>query len=160
MSAFVVRLADVDDAGGIARVHVESWRETYARLVEPGELDVLSVERRADRWRTMLSDGTVAWVADDARGTFGFASVVADDSPEAPRPLVLACIYVLADRLGSGAGQALLDAALGDAPASLFVAEDNPRAIRFYERNGFTLDGRSEEHLMVRTAIRSVRMVR
>ena len=160
MSDYVVRRADVKDAEGIARVHVESWRETYARLVEPGELDALSVERRADRWRAMLSDGALAWVADDARGTFGFASVVADDSPDGPRPLVLACIYVLADRHGSGAGQALLDAALGDAPASLFVAEDNPRAIRFYERNGFALDGTVEEHLMVRTAIRSVRMVR
>jgi len=35
----------------------------------------------------------------------------------------------------------LLDAALGDQPALLWVAEQNPRAIAFYQRNGFSFDG-------------------
>ena len=42
---------------------------------------------------------------------------------------------------GSGTGQALLDAAVGDRPAFLWTAEDNPRAQAFYRRNGFIADG-------------------
>src|SRR5699024_7805448 len=40
-----------------------------------------------------------------------------------------------------GLARALVDALLGDAPASLWVAEDNPRARRFYEKLGFAADG-------------------
>jgi RimJ/RimL family protein N-acetyltransferase len=54
----------------------------------------------------------------------------------------------------------LRDAAIGDAPAYLFVADDNPRATRFYERNGFEFDGTTEEFAFVRTPIVSRRMVR
>ena len=38
-------------------------------------------------------------------------------------------------------GQRLLDAALGDEPATLRVFRDNARARRFYARNGFVPDG-------------------
>jgi ribosomal protein S18 acetylase RimI-like enzyme len=160
MSAPSVRPATVDDAPGIAHVHIESWRETYTRLVEPGELDELSEERRAERWRGILSDpNTSVWVAEADGEVVGFACVSAA-AEEAPRPLVLESIYVLDRHHGSGAGQALLDAVLGDAPAYLFVADDNPRATRFYQRNGFAFDGGSEEYPLVRTPIRSLRMVR
>lgn len=54
----------------------------------------------------------------------------------------LFAIYLLSEFYGSGAGQALLDAAIGNQAAILWVAEDNPRAQRFYERNGFRADGR------------------
>ena len=52
---------------------------------------------------------------------------------------------------GSGAGTALLAAGVeelrrqGYAEASLWVLEDNPRARRFYEREGWTLDGARKE---------------
>lgn len=38
-------------------------------------------------------------------------------------------------------GQALLDETLGDGPAMLWVAKENPRATAFYLRNGFRFDG-------------------
>ncbi|WP_439688481.1 GNAT family N-acetyltransferase [Curtobacterium sp. SP.BCp] len=66
-------------------------------------------------------------------------------------------LYVLARAHGSGAGQALLDAALGHRSASLWVAEDNPRAQAFYRRNGFTVDGATSSFGPIE---RSVRMVR
>ena len=50
-------------------------------------------------------------------------------------------LYLLAAHHGSGLGQRLLDAAIGDGPAFLWVAEDNPRARAFYSRNGFRWDG-------------------
>jgi ribosomal protein S18 acetylase RimI-like enzyme len=160
MSAFVLRAATADDAAGIAAVHTQSWQETYSPLVEPGELDRLSVERRAQRWAENLGAGGEAWVAEVDGAVIGFSSVGGGGHDDRPRPLELSMLYLLGGYHGTGAGQALLDAAIGDSPAFLFVARDNPRAIRFYERNGFAFDGVSEEFALVRTPIVSVRMVR
>jgi GNAT superfamily N-acetyltransferase len=156
----IVRPATFDDPAGIARVHILAWQETYASLVEPGELDELSVERRAERWAANLAGGADAWVAEADGGVIGFASIGGGDHEEQPRPLELSHLYVLADHHGMGAGQALLDAAIGDSPAFLFVADRNPRATHFYQRNGFAFDGVTENHTLVRTPIMSRRMVR
>ena len=58
------------------------------------------------------------------------------------------------------AGQMLLDAALGDAGAYLWIAEDNPRAFAFYRRNGFVPDGATAVHELAGTPVRILRMVR
>ena len=160
MSTLVVRAAGVEDASEIARVHIESWRETYSALVEPGELDDLSQDRRAERWATNLATGTAAWVAEADGAVIGFAGIGGGDHKEQPRALELGALYVLAEHHGTGAGQALLDAAIGDSPAFLFVADRNPRATRFYQRNRFVFDGVTENHPLVRTPVLSRRMVR
>lgn len=64
----------------------------------------------------------------------------------------LYAIYALPEAWGSGSGPALLRAVLeglredGFATAILWVLEDNPRARRFYEREGWSLDGGRREH--------------
>ena len=68
-------------------------------------------------------------------------------------------IYQYSRAHGSGTGQALLDAAIGDAPAYLWVAEDNPRAQAFYRRNGFVPDG-AREVLAHAENLVEIRMVR
>lgn len=160
MSRPDVRPATVDDAEGIARAHILCWQQSYASLVEPGELDDLSVERRAERWTQNLAGGTRAWVAEAGGVIIGFSGLGGGEHTERPRPVELGALYVVADYHGSGAGQALLDAAIGDSPAFLFVADRNPRATRFYQRNGFEFDGVSETYPLVRTPVTSLRMVR
>ena len=154
-----IRPATVDDAEAIARVHIEAWRQTYSELVEPGEFDKLSVERRTARWRSKLEEDSDTWVALAGDEVIGFAGARSHDG-DAVRPRELEYIYVLAAHHGTGIGQALLDEAIGDVPAFVFVARGNPRAIRFYERNRFEFDGASEEYPLVRTPITSLRMVR
>ncbi len=53
----------------------------------------------------------------------------------------LYALYVLSSCYGHGVGQALLDQAISERPAQLWVAKENKRARRFYEMNGFTADG-------------------
>jgi len=55
-------------------------------------------------------------------------------------------LYVRAARWGHGIGYALLETAIGDRAAYLWVLHDNERAIGFYERQGFRLDGTRDEH--------------
>ncbi|MGO2537535.1 MAG: GNAT family N-acetyltransferase, partial [Brachybacterium tyrofermentans] len=61
--------------------------------------------------------------------------------------------------LGTGVARELTEAILEGGPASVWVAEDNPRARRFYEKLGFAPDGATqvEEQL---GGIRDLRMVR
>lgn len=77
------------------------------------ETDTLA--RREQNWRRWLEGGSAVTVAETVAETAGEES---------------------------GSGQALLEAALpAGTPAQLWVAEQNPRARRFYARNGFAPDG-------------------
>jgi ribosomal protein S18 acetylase RimI-like enzyme len=161
VTALVVRRAVVDDAAAIARVHIQAWRETYTRLVEPGELDGISVDARTKRWGDILGDTrSSVWVAELGDQAIGFATARSRREHDFPRAIELEAIYVLAEQHGTGAGQQLLDVAIGDSPAFLFVAQDNPRAQAFYRRNRFEFDGVTEAYPLVRTPIVSARMVR
>jgi len=53
----------------------------------------------------------------------------------------LSALYVEPGWHGPGLARALVESLLGDAPASLWVAEDNARAQRFYAKLGFAPDG-------------------
>jgi len=157
--AVVIRPATTADAEGIARVHTTSWRETYGRFVDDPDTDPwFDLGRRLDMWRANLAQGTFAtMVADGADGIVGFAAVEATPEPDAVRPEELTMLYVLGRAHGDGSGQALLDAVLGDRPASLWVAEDNPRAHAFYRRNGFAPDGATSSFGPIGSTVRLVR---
>ncbi|PYY64447.1 GNAT family N-acetyltransferase [Curtobacterium sp. MCPF17_003] len=157
--AVVIRPAAVDDAESIGRVHAASWRETYGHFVDdPNANPWFDVDRRIEMWRSNLDQAAFfTAVAVDQTGILGFAAVQATAEPDAVRPEELTMLYVLARAHGGGAGQALLDAALGGRPASLWVAADNPRARAFYRRNGFAPDGATSSFGPVETTVRLVR---
>lgn len=145
-----IREAQAGDAAGIARVHVDSWRETYAGVLHERYFSQDAFERRAAFWERYLAleprPGRLA-VAVDGATIVGFANSGASVGPDVEhgfpvaRPLSLFCIYVLARAHGTGTGQALLDAILGRDPAQLWVLRGNARASAFYQRNGFHFDG-------------------
>lgn len=155
----VIRDATVDDAESIAHVHTTSWHETYGRFVDdPATNPWFDVERRITMWRSNLEHETFATlIAEDESGIIGFAAAQVVTEPDAVRPEELTMLFVLARAHGSGAGQALLDAVLGDRPASLWVAADNPRAHSFYGRNGFVADGATSSFGPIGTTVRLVR---
>jgi ribosomal protein S18 acetylase RimI-like enzyme len=66
---------------------------------------------------------------------------------------------VLQSHQGLGLGRKLLEAALGDGPASLWVAAQNERAIAFYRRFGFQPDG-AEDAIAEWENLKTIRMVR
>jgi GNAT superfamily N-acetyltransferase len=150
----VVRLARPDDAADLVRVHLACWREAYGHLLSEQFLAAreADAERRTQRWREGIAGGDAPWLAVADGAVVGLALAVDPSAPVAARTdlheaadqppgLELAMLYVLASHHGTGLGQQLLDAAVGSQPCSLWVAEDNPRARAFYERNGFRADG-------------------
>jgi len=163
MSAPVtVRPAVPADADGIAAVHIRTWQETYAHLLPASYLDGLDVAARAEQWRGTLTSSSAAppFVALDGDLIVGFALAGPARDEDPPRPFQLYAINMVASAHGSGAGQALFDAAVGDSPAYLWAADDNPRAAAFYRRNGFTRDGGVERQMYQGAEMVTVRMVR
>lgn len=156
-----VRAASPADAGGIARVHLQAWRESYAHLLPAATLAGLQQGPRERSWRSIIAAGTSSvWVACAGAEIAGWASAGAGRDEDGPRDRELMGLYVLASQYGSGAGQLLLDSAVADGGAYLWVAEENPRALAFYRRNGFSPDGSAADHELLGTPVRILRMVR
>lgn len=140
----LIRPAELTDAAELARVHIACWRETYPHLLsteflqnrnqdesEAWWLKTLALYRQKHRIVVLESDGEL----------LGFAQSGPPLVPDAPRQLELFALYLREKVHGTGAGQSLMDAAVGDAPAQLWIARDNRRADAFYRRNGFRYDG-------------------
>jgi GNAT superfamily N-acetyltransferase len=153
-----VRRARPDDADAIAEVHVRTWQAAYEHLFGAERLAGMDPARRAEHWRRWLAGGELTFVAEADGRVVGFVWVGTSRDDDAEGELY--AIYVLPDSWGSGAGPALMGAgveamrAAGHRDAILWVLDDNPRARRFYEREGWELDGnrKEQDHLGVRVA--------
>jgi ribosomal protein S18 acetylase RimI-like enzyme len=159
MTEITVRAATLEDAPGMARVHVTAWQETYRGQVPDDELDAPDfVERRERMWNRALADSTrplqIA-VAEAGGDIVGIAMAGPAEGDDAPRDWQLYVLYLLKGHHGSGAGQRLIDAVLQGKASVLWVADPNPRAQAFYRRNGFLPDGAAQGE-----APREIRMVR
>lgn len=156
---FSVRLAGPDDAEAWVHTHVEALSAAYAELM-PAEF----VTHHRARIPSMIWDRTAqfsqqhqpgsrpfrrAWIAEDRIGPLAVAEAghgstdweLARGFPAASTDLELQTLYTLPRGLGTGVGQALLDIAVADQPAYLWIMAGNPRAEAFYRRNGFVPDG-------------------
>jgi GNAT superfamily N-acetyltransferase len=148
------------DADRVAEINVRGWQHAYAGLMPAELLAGLETAPRAERLRARFAqggsaDGYVVTDADDVvRGYCWFGDYRPDD--DAPDPGLgsssasvaewgeIYAIYVDPDFIGTGAGAALMRAALADLeprPVAVWVLEGNTHARTFYERFGFRLDG-------------------
>lgn len=136
------------DAEALAHLHVDVWDDAYTGLMPQGILDDRreKVAERVERWREILGGDRPTWVAEDTEGLIGFASSGPARDNDMDGMLELWALYVRAAYWGTGVGYALFEIAVGDRAAYLWVLANNERAISFYERQGFRLDGTEDEH--------------
>lgn len=156
-----VRQAGPKDAEELSRVHVQSWRETYAGVLSDGFLAGLNPTARLEMWKRILEGPRVAdhWVACEGERVVGFAGREYPEQQSMGSPVLLWGLYVLQSHQGLGLGRKLLEAAAGDGHASLWVAAQNERAIAFYRRFGFQPDG-AEDVIAEWENLKTIRMVR
>lgn len=159
----VVRPVRDVDAEALGRVHATCWHETYDHLISTAALEAVSPKRMAELWTHWASQGEdyrmhAALVDGEIVGFVGSGPARDDD---APRPRELYFIYLLDQFHGTGIGQQLFDAAVEKGEGLyLWVADDNPRAHRFYARNGFALDGATQVQPFLGEELTEVRFVR
>lgn len=163
-----IRRPEVGDAEALAYLHLDVWEDAYTGLM-PQQVFEDRREQVADRiamWKDILGAGetegeqATTWIAEDSDRLVGFVSVgpARDDDmgQEAAQTEELYALYVRASSWDTGLGYALLRTVLADRAGYLWVLEANTRAVRFYERQGFVLDGAVQEPEVGRHA----RMVR
>jgi GNAT superfamily N-acetyltransferase len=158
----VVRPVRDVDAEALGRVHATCWHETYDHLISKAALENVSPKRLAELWTHWAQQGEdFTMVAALVEGEIvGFAGSGPARDRDAPRNRELYFIYLLDRFHGTGIGQKLFDAVGSDAELYLWVAEDNPRAHRFYTRNGFSLDGATHTEPFLGETLTEVRFVR
>src|SRR5512133_1169527 len=148
----VIRAALPTDAQDLAILGERLWRETYTGLIPASNLELhLAATFGSSQQAAELADPACHTLVIDRAGTLlGYALLQArHPEHESPafhfvKPLEVARFYVDATLHGQGAAQQLMAAALDHATSAghdgvwLQVWEQNPRAIRFYAKAGFT----------------------
>ncbi len=152
MARFAVRPSTVDDQEAIAAVRVATWRSAYRQLVPVGILDAMDPVAQGARRRAGFAarpDSDYEFVTETGGRVVGFVQGgrYRDDDGQATGCGEVYALYVLPEAQGSGAGGALLGAAVehlrtrGLTPVLLWVLRDNAASRRFYQRCGFIADG-------------------
>ncbi|MGP9536477.1 GNAT family N-acetyltransferase [Brachybacterium sp. AOP43-C2-M15] len=146
---FTIDTPTLADVPALARLHVRGWEVAYGHALAGEQwFGQPAIRRRIEHWTAWLTPGNRAAdegefrIGRDPDGApVGLAASWPPRDPEPVRERELSTLYVDEAWFGSGLGRALVESLLGEAPASLWVAEDNPRARRFYEKLGFVADG-------------------
>ncbi len=141
---FQIFPAGPNDAADLARVHIESWRETYAGVLSEAWLARLSLTGHAGRFARMLSkpapDDVTLTVA-DPWGLVGYAQGGRSRRGIAGEAEVMT-LYLLRSAQKQGLGRRLLTdtarvlAAQGAQTLVISVLHDNLAARSFYEHLG------------------------
>ena len=137
-----IRKAIESDAKGLAKVHVDSWRTTYANIIPDEYLKNLSYENREKMWTSAIPHDHV-FVAEDENGTVvGFSSGGKERSGQYKGfDGEIYSIYILKEHQGKGIGKALVHASVdylkleGLNSMIVLVLEDNI-SCKFYEALG------------------------
>ncbi|MGD6960503.1 N-acetyltransferase family protein [Rossellomorea aquimaris] len=106
-----IKRADINDARGIAKVQVDSWKTTYKDIVPDDYLIRMSYESRELKWKDIISNGGVVFAAENSAGEIvGFSSCGPQrDNKYSSFRGELYAIYILKEYQRSGLGKLLLN---------------------------------------------------
>ncbi len=120
------RLASADDAAAIAVVHRRTMRESLSFLP-----DLHSAEQDLRFFSQRFLTANTVWVAEREGRVMGYLGFDAD---------WINHLYLLPEAQGQGIGPSLLAKALADGRTRrLWTFQQNARARRFYEMQGFVM---------------------
>ena len=155
MDQLAIRQATIDDAKVLTELAYTTFWDAFAHHPKnaPDDLahymrQAFSVEQITEELRDHKNVFLIAEIEGQAAG---YAKLVVDNIEPgitATRPVELARLYSQQEYIGKGVGQNLMDACFDRAKAHrhdvmwLGVWEFNPRAQRFYEKNGFRVVGK------------------
>jgi diamine N-acetyltransferase len=155
MNKFTIRKVNADDAVLLAELSARTFKSAYRAQLTDRELsDYTASTFSLDRIQTELNDPACKFLlAYEGDTAIGYAMLRKDDPPDSvtgPKPVELARIYLTENVIGKGYGTTLMETCLKTAQKDgheiiwLGVWEKNERAIRFYEKWGFTTVGSIE----------------
>jgi ribosomal protein S18 acetylase RimI-like enzyme len=139
-SGVSIRKGTSGDAEGIARVHTETWRDTYDGILPARVLSAQTLARRLALWKQTLARDTerLVLVAEAGKLIVGFATSGRNRNASVPFKAEMYTLYILPDWQGEGIGQELFRqsskqlSADGHGSLVTWVLADNP-SVGFYE---------------------------
>jgi ribosomal protein S18 acetylase RimI-like enzyme len=151
MSEVTLRIATLDDAAGIAEVHVRSWHSAYRGMLPDDLLAERTYEVRLAMWQERLASQEPrqrTYLAEVEGVSAGFClagSSRDEDAGERCGEIYSLYLDELFTRRGIGSKLIELSqeylAQVGFTHATLWVLEANQRARCFYEKKGWAADG-------------------
>lgn len=137
-----IRTAVLNDASGIGRVHVNSWRTTYQTIIPDDILNNLKYEDKIRQWQNNIEDpGQFIIVAEADQEIVGYAATEARLINKRTYSHHLTSIYTLKEYQGKGLGRQLLHEIFrhfkknGAGAVYVEVLKDN-KTKYFYEKYG------------------------
>jgi GNAT superfamily N-acetyltransferase len=146
------RPAVIGDAAAIARVHVDSWRTTYAGLIPDDFLARLSAPAQERRWAEILAAqgrASFVYVVESESDVVGFSSGGREREGNGTYTGELYAIYLLQAQQGKGLGRKLFEAVTGHLSRDghramlVWVLAANTASRGFYEHLGGTFLGQA-----------------
>ena len=154
MSSITIRQAISEDAKLLTDLAYTTFWDAFAHHPKNAPDDLNHYMRQAfnqEQIAAELSDEkNIFLIAELGEEAAGYSKIILDNIEPgivAERPVELSRLYAHQKHLGQGVGQTLMDACFDRARAEdcdvmwLGVWEYNPRAQRFYEKNGFRVVG-------------------
>ena len=154
MPDVTIREATADDAKVLTDLAYTTFWDAFAHHPKNAPDDLNHYMRQAfsleQTTAELRDENSIFLIAEIDGEAAGYAKILIDNIEEgitAERPIELNRLYSHQQFLGRGIGQALMDACFARARADgrdvmwLGVWEFNPRAQRFYEKNGFRVVG-------------------
>lgn len=154
-ASIVIRQATFEDAQLLTDLAYTTFWDAFAHHPKNAPDDLNHYMRQAfnvEQIATELADAkSIFLIAEIEKETAGYAKIILDTIETgitADRPIELSRLYSHQKFLGQGIGQSLMDACFERARVEdrdvmwLGVWEYNPRAQRFYEKNGFHIVGK------------------
>lgn len=145
--------ADKKNAADMGWVHSESWQKAYRGIISDEVVDGFTAESRADVFTEAISSRPEEYylftVDDNPAGIALLYKSHEDDMPDHVGEVY--ALYFHPDYWGTPAPHKGIQFCikrlkqLGFAEIKIWVLKDNIRARKFYEKNGFTLDGKERK---------------
>jgi len=154
----VIRKAKPENAYDYTLCHINCWRDAYEGIIPEEFLENRRAEQeeRSEQCRKTLSepgDCEYFYAEFDGKmvGRLVFGKSNEDNNPDAPEAGEIHAIYLLKDYWDKGYGRQMLDFAFAELKQSgykevfIWVIDENTRGRQFYEKHGFSLDGKTME---------------
>jgi len=145
------REATVADCLAVARVHVQSWRESFAGIVPQTFLDKMSVEKRAKAFEKEFSAASYKMFVAEVpeRGIVGFADFGESRESIGAYEDELYAIYLLPEFQRKGIGERLFNLGgeflIGSGKSSMYLLALKVSPYKsFYEKMGGQIVGRKQ----------------
>lgn len=146
-----IREANINDAEGIANVHVKSWQAAYRGIMPKDYLLSLSVKEKIETWLKSLSEKSLGinLVIEKNKEIIGFCvfGPARDNDLKYHNVGELVALNILPSYWGNGYGTRMINYVFNKSKLRewqalyLWVLKQNERAIAVYKKNGFILEG-------------------